>query len=229
MPHWDRVVPDVRSGGSSLPPVASSSAIRKKVWSDEYQAIRRSFEDNYKKYRTAKRTKSYDALSLGYQELDMWLKKHKVNITVRLTKKEFSTFWNWFTSRLDDFQCEDGIKIDRVIDDFVKNGVFKSRADSAFFLHRIDSDRNGSISFEEFMTGLTCGTDSQQIMLLRKFITSLQADKKKIDRRKAKRKKYVPMQSTEEGSEIVNVSTTSNAPIKLPVIHKAPSSEKRNN
>jgi hypothetical protein len=169
----------IRKKGNSV------SAIKHKNLQDEFSYITRSLGKKYHKYcHTKTNSANDDSFFLGYQHWNQWLKKHKVSVSAKLTKREFKAFWHWFKARKDDYAnidysnytpTYDGIRIDKVIDDFVNCGVM-TRTVAITFVKSIDADNNGSISFEEFMNGLSKKGDLEHIMSLRKFVSQLSSE-----------------------------------------------------
>ena len=80
----------------------------------------------------------------------------------------------WFDSRMNRFQIDDGIDVEKVSEDFVSHKIFQSQSDALAFLAKIDLDGNGALSYEEFCEGLQTVNDYLQVMLLKKFVHSLQ-------------------------------------------------------
>ena len=118
--------------------------------------------------------RSQRLLAVGYEYWNSWVKKHNKILTVRLTKREFQSFWAWFSTRINTHSKDSGIEINRIVDDFLTYGICHTRAAAVELMYRIDTDGDGSISFDEFITGMTSGTDIQQVLSLRKFVSSLQ-------------------------------------------------------
>lgn len=162
--------------------ITPSSTKKKAMFSAEYRHLRKSFEANYKKYRTKRKPDDEKSLAVGYQYWNTWVKKHNKTLTVRLTKREFQSFWKWFSSRIEGHNSVNGsgIEINRIVDDFIAFGICKSRSEASSLLTSIDADGNGSISFDEFITGLSSVTNMEQVITLRKFISSLDAIKKEL-------------------------------------------------
>lgn len=158
----------------------SASAEKQKNLADEYQLITQSLGKKYHKYcHTKSNSGSDDSFALGYQHWNQWLKKHKMLVSVRLTKREFNDFWTWFSARKVEYSTHssnDGIRIDKVIDDFVASKVFRSRASANAFIKSIDIDHSGCISFEEFMSALSTQGDVEHISLLKRFISQLKVE-----------------------------------------------------
>jgi hypothetical protein len=159
-----------------------STTRRSAMFAAEYRDLRKSFEVGYKKYRTKRKPDDEKSLAVGYQYWNTWVRKHNKTLTVRLTKREFQSFWKWFSSRIEGHTSSNGvgIEINRIVDDFVGFGICKSRSEASALLTIIDADGNGSISFDEFITGMSSGTNMQQVITLRKFISSLEAVNKRM-------------------------------------------------
>ena len=72
------------------------------------------------------------------------------------------------------FQKADGIDVNKVAEEFVKHKIFRNKGDALAFLDKVDLDGNGALSYEEFCEGLESVNDYLQVLLLKKFIHSLQ-------------------------------------------------------
>lgn len=132
--------------------------------------IRKSYEDNYKKYRSPKRINDFD---LRYQHWKKYFDKRKQVYCVKITKEDFERFWEWFESRVDKHERNDGeISIDKLIDDFVYFGVVATKQEATHMLQQIDSDSSGTISFEELMSGMGTG-DVSQMTRLKYFMSNI--------------------------------------------------------
>lgn len=128
-----------------------------------------------------KRSSHYDELCLQYQYAQNWLSKRNAQVSVRLTKSELKQFMKWFDSRMVDsnYGKDDGIDVEKVSKEFVKHGIFEDELEAADFLAKVDSDKNGALSYHEFKEGVEKVNDYLQVMLLKKFIHSLQMNEYK--------------------------------------------------
>jgi hypothetical protein len=105
-------------------------------------------------------------------------------------------FWKWFNDRLQehfpatknyDYALEGGLDLSTLADDFVRYKVFSEKAAAYALLERVDIDRNGKVSYREFVASMTTHNDDlEETALLRKFIYSLKSDMQKKKRQDSK-------------------------------------------
>lgn len=156
----------------------TSSAIRKKQLSNEFQFLKDSIASVYKSYRKKKKP---DVLTARYLQWTGWLKKKSpVSPTVKLTKREFEKLWLWFKSHMDesDVDEEGGIHVDKIVDAFVDYGVFQTKTQAVKLVRSLDTDGNQTITFTEFMEGINHG-ELTQILQLRCFVSTLARERPK--------------------------------------------------
>jgi len=121
-----------------------------------------------------------------------------------LTKSEYEVFWKWFNDRLQvnfpstkNYALEGGLDLNTLAEDFVRYKVFSEKEAAFALLDRVDIDRNGKVSYREFVASMTAHNDDlEETALLRKFIYSLKSDmekKKKQDSKAAVAKKLHKM------------------------------------
>jgi Ca2+-binding EF-hand superfamily protein len=170
-------LPEQLSGHDILAaPVNSVNARRRLENAVEIADIRKSFEVNYKKYRSPKRINDFD---LRYEHWKKYFDKRKHVYSVKITKEDFEKFWEWFESRIDQHESGDGgICMDKLIDDFVYFGVVSTTQEATVMLKQIDSDGSGTISFEELMVGMGSG-DICQKSRLKYFLSTVTKTTKK--------------------------------------------------
>lgn len=161
----------------------SASALQRMEYSSEIKGLTQACADNYKKYRSQRKV---DDFTSRYEHWQTYFSKHKSNVNIRITKSEFEKFWLWFESRVEaHVQDEGGIKLERVVTDFVDYGVVSSAQEAKYLLTQIDADGSGTISFEEFMEGMNSGK-AHQIGRLKYFMSTIgkmsQAEREARDR-----------------------------------------------
>lgn len=162
----------------------TSSALRRKQLASEFSALKHSVESSYKAYRNKKKP---DVQGARYSQWASWFKKrYSTDPTTKLTKREFEKLWSWFgklsNSKSDGEQktsTSQGIQLDIIVDAFIEYGVFENRQNALKLLKTIDTDRNQTITFVEFMDGINSGNVTQTLQL-KYFVSSL------VDHRKRK-------------------------------------------
>lgn len=182
----------------------TSSVLRKQQLSHEYQSLRKNVEKSYQGYRCQKR--SSDRILTGrYLQWTSWFKKrYSTDPTTKLTKREFEKLWTFFnqlssssaSSKSDQRSSSsrssssplspstssspssNGIHLDVIVEAFVEYGVFDTRGEALKLLKTIDTDRNQTITFLEFMDGINTSNLSQTLQL-RYFISSLVSCRRK--------------------------------------------------
>jgi hypothetical protein len=167
----------------------TSSVLRKKQLSFEYQSLRNSVENSYKSYRSKKKAPDI-ILTARYLQWTSWFKKrYATDPTTKLTKREFEKLWAFF-HQLSSSKNEpkglssasssssNGIHLDVIVEAFVEYGVFETRIEALKLLNTIDTDRSQTITFLEFMDGINTSNVSQTLQL-RYFISSLVSCRKK--------------------------------------------------
>lgn len=167
------------------------SSRRKVLLKEEFQQIKGSFRrqcSSVSKGSERKREDREARMKLEYYNWDKWLSRRNGKLMPRLTKREFRTFWSWYSSRREVNGAEQeetgGIRLDRAADDFLKIGLFDTRPDAVAFLKDVDNDHSGFVSFRELMEALGNTRNSDQVECMRKFVKSLltKEDRKKTSR-----------------------------------------------
>lgn len=157
---------------------ATVSAKRQVGIREELQLIKGNYENRcFKKDSKQHKSERQARLKMEQYNWNKWLSKRNNKHVSRLTKREFKVFWSWYSSRreVNSAQHEElgGIRLDRAADDFVKIGLFENRPDACVFLHEVDTDNSGFISFTELMEALGHASNEQQVLCMRKFVISL--------------------------------------------------------
>lgn len=151
----------------------TSSVRRKKQLVSEFSALKQAVESSYKAYRNKKKP---DIQAARYSQWASWFKKrYSTDPTTKLTKREFEKLWSWFGGLSQEGEKNsksNGIQLDIIVDAFVEYGVFENRQNALKLLRTIDTDRNQTISFLEFMDGINSGNVTQTLQL-KYFVSSL--------------------------------------------------------
>jgi hypothetical protein len=200
-----------RNKGAGFKPTrtqpSASAATTQLLHRAEFQENIDSRSNYWKKYRVVRpHSTSHDVLALTYKDRKHWNDKHQLDVCLtHLVKSEYEIFWKWFTDRLQEnfptpkmyaLEGED-IDLNKLAEDFVRYGVFPDKKDAFALLERVDIDKNGKVSYREFVASMTADNDNlEETALLRKFIFSLKSGiekKKRHENKEAATKKLHKM------------------------------------
>lgn len=160
----------------SLPCVFQNpSATRNLQLRNEVKSIRHQIESNCRKTtRRPKQKKGLDKMIVHYGDWDKWLRKHKKGTEARtvggLSEGEFKLLFTWFSSRMkNNPDGVRGIKVASVVDEFMLSGLYEDRAEAYSFVCKIDTKRNGEVTFDNFIAAFQ-DKDFSQLYVLKKFV-----------------------------------------------------------
>jgi hypothetical protein len=177
---------DSLSSSSNLPNLYEvPSASRNLRLKNDIQSLRQQIEKNCRKsIKKKKKKNNLDNIVVSYNDWDKWLRKHKKDTIVGgLSAQEFKTLFNWFSSRMKNNPDNvRGIKVANVVDDFMETGLYEDRAEAYDFVCKIDTKRNGEVSFNDFMAAFENTTDVSQLHFLKNFAKEISPEKNKPDR-----------------------------------------------
>jgi hypothetical protein len=103
----------------------------------------------------------------------------------------------WFCHRFEEQHVRDGIGMDAIVFEFLKEDVFESEEAARSFFEALDTDHNGSLSFREIMDGALSNSYAERYYL-EKFITKL---RRRNSLRKSLSKHYMEDEEEEEEGE----------------------------
>jgi hypothetical protein len=174
----------------SLPSLYSvPSASRNVKLKKDLTSMRQQIENNCRKtVRRKKKKKGLDNLIVYYNDWDRWLRKHqKYTIVGGLSEGEFKILFTWFSNQMknnpDDVR---GIKVANVVDDFMESGLYADRAEAYSFVCKIDTKRNGEVTFDNFMAAMQDTKDVSQLNFLKKFVKNITPYNKSHGRQKTR-------------------------------------------